>query len=429
MVMRPKIAVVGTGIAGNVVANKLHGDNDIVVYEANDYVGGHSNTIDVEDDGVILPLDTGFLVFNDRTYPNFIQLLDELGVESQQSEMSFSVQAEDGALEYNGSTLNALFAQRRNILRPSFHRMVRDILRFNREAREVLAAGDVNMTLAEFLAYGRYSRVFIQHYLIPMGAAIWSAEPEMMEQMPANFFIRFFDNHGLLSIKNRPVWRVIKGGSRQYVNELVKDHRKRIRLNCPVDRVERDGKMITVHAQNQEPEAFDYLFFACHSNQALNMISDPDPLERDILGAIPYQHNQAVLHTDETLMPNCRRAWAAWNYHLPAGLNERVTLTYHLNALQRLDTEKQYFVTLNSRDLINPRSIIKSIDYEHPVFTLPGVNAQRRHGEINGVKRTYYCGAYWRYGFHEDGVVSALNALEHFNARSDDAQQHFQRAS
>ncbi len=225
MVKRPKIAIVGTGIAGNVAAHKLNGNNDIVVYEANDYVGGHSNTIDVEDDGVTLPLDTGFLVFNDRTYPNFIQLLDGLGVESQRSEMSFSVQAEDGALEYNGSTLNTLFAQRRNLLRPSFHRMVRDILRFNREAREVLQDGDLNMTLAEFLAYGRYSRVFIQHYLIPMGAAIWSAEPEMMEQMPANFFIRFFDNHGLLSIKNRPVWRVIKGGSRQYVNELVKDHR------------------------------------------------------------------------------------------------------------------------------------------------------------------------------------------------------------
>lgn len=429
MVKRPKIAIVGTGIAGNVAAHKLNGNNDIVVYEANDYVGGHSNTIDVEDDGVTLPLDTGFLVFNDRTYPNFIQLLDGLGVESQQSEMSFSVQAEDGALEYNGSTLNTLFAQRRNLLRPSFHRMVRDILRFNREAREVLAAGDLNMTLAEFLAYGRYSRVFIQHYLIPMGAAIWSAEPEMMEQMPANFFIRFFDNHGLLSIKNRPVWRVIKGGSRQYVNELVKDHRNKIRLNCPVDRVERNADKVTVYAKGVAPETFDYLFFACHSNQALNLISDPDLLEREILGAIPYQHNEAVLHTDETLMPDRRRAWAAWNYHLPKGPNERVTLTYHLNALQGLRTEKQYFVTLNSRDLINPRSIIKSIDYEHPVFTLPGVNAQRRHGEINGVKRTYYCGAYWNYGFHEDGVVSALNALEHFDARSDDAQQHFQRAS
>lgn len=429
MVRRPKIAIVGTGIAGNVVAHELHRDNDITVFEANDYVGGHSNTVEVPDGDTTLALDTGFIVFNDRTYPNFMRLLDELDVESQKSSMSFSVQAEDAALEYNGSTLNTLFAQRRNFLRPSFHRMVRDILRFNREARSMLQDGDLNMSLAEFLAYGGYSRDFIEHYLIPMGAAIWSAEPEMMERMPANFFIRFFDNHGLLSIKNRPVWRVIKGGSRQYVNELVKDHYQRIRLGCPVERVERDAHKVTVYVRGRGPERFDYLFLACHSNQALKLLAKPDRLERDILGRIPYQYNEAILHTDETLMPNRRLAWAAWNYHLPSDRNERVTLTYHLNALQGLQTERQYFVTLNSRDLINPRKVIRSIDYEHPVFTLPGVNAQQRHAEIDGLNRTYYCGAYWRYGFHEDGVVSALNALRHFDARDEDAQRHFQRAS
>jgi predicted NAD/FAD-binding protein len=429
MVSRPKIAIIGTGIAGNVVAHKLNRDNDITVFEANDYVGGHSNTVEVVDGDTILALDTGFIVFNDRTYPNFIHLLDDLGVESQTSAMSFSVQAEDAALEYNGSTLNTLFAQRRNLVRPSFHKMVRDILRFNREAREMLRDGDPGMTLGNYLAHGRYSGEFIQHYLIPMGAAIWSAEPEMMEQMPANFFLRFFDNHGLLSIKNRPVWRVIKGGSRQYVNELVKEHRQKIRLNCPVERVERDARKVTVYARGLRPEMFDYLFFACHSNQALRLLAKPHRLERDILGEIPYQYNEAILHTDETLMPKRRLAWAAWNYHLPSDRNKRVTLTYHLNTLQGLQRGKQYFVTLNSRDLINPRKILTSIDYEHPLFTLAGVNAQQRHAEIDGLNRTYYCGAYWRYGFHEDGVVSALNALKHFNARHEDAQQHFQRAS
>ncbi len=428
MVGRPKIAIVGTGIAGNVVANRLNKDNDITVYESSDYIGGHTNTVEVPDGGNVLALDTGFIVFNDRTYPNFIRLLDELGVDSQESAMSFSVQAEEAALEYSGSTLNTLFAQRRNIFRPSFHRMVRDILRFNREARGTLPNGDLNMSLAEFLARGHYSREFIQHYLIPMGAAIWSAEPEMMERMPANFFIRFFENHGLLDIKNRPVWRVIKGGSKQYVDELVKDHRQHIRLNCPVERVERNPDNVIVHAAGRKSETFDYLFFACHSDQALKLLERPDRVERDILGAIPYQHNEAILHTDESLMPKRRLAWAAWNYHLPSNLNERVTLTYHLNTLQGLQTQRQYFVTLNSRDLIDPKKIIRSIDYDHPVFTLPGVAAQQRHAEIDGLNRSYYCGAYWRYGFHEDGVVSALNALKHFDARDEDAQQYFQRA-
>jgi predicted NAD/FAD-binding protein len=428
VVRRPKIAIVGTGIAGNVVAHKLNGDNDITVFEANGYVGGHSNTVDVQDGDETLALDTGFIVYNDRTYPNFIRLLDELGIESQKSAMSFSVQAEDEGLEYNGATLNTLFAQRRNILRPSFHRMVRDILKFNREAREMLQRADLKLTLAEFLSLGRYSREFIEHYLIPMGAAIWSAEPEMMEKMPAGFFIRFFDNHGLLSIRNRPVWRVIKGGSRQYVDELVRGHREKIRLNCPVDRVVRDSDKVTVYARDCEPEIFDYLFLACHSDQALRLLANPDSLERDLLREIPYQHNEAILHTDETLMPSHRLAWAAWNYHLPSDRAERVTLTYHLNTLQGLDCEKQYFVTLNSRDVIEPSSIIKSIDYDHPVFTLSGVKAQERHAEIDGRNRTYYCGAYWRNGFHEDGVISALDAVDHFNARRHDAQRNLQRA-
>ena len=429
MVTRSRIAIVGTGIAGNVVAHKLHAEHDITVYEANDYTGGHSNTVDVPTADGSIPVDTGFIVFNDRTYPNFIDLLDQLDVPSQKSNMSFSVQTEAGKVEYNGSTLNSLFAQRRNILRPSFHRMVRDILRFNREASASLRVDRLESSLDEYLRAGSYSREFVNHYLIPMGAAIWSAEPEKMFSMPARFFIRFFENHGLLSVKNRPTWRVIKGGSRQYVNSLVRNHKHKIRLGCAVERVHRTDEKVTVHAKGTAAEEFDYLFLACHSDQALAMLAEPEDAEREVLRAFPYQHNEAILHTDESLMPRRRRAWGAWNYHIPCDSNELVALTYHLNTLQGLQVRDNYFVTLNSRDLIRPETIIQSIDYEHPVFTASSVAAQARHAEINGQKRTYYCGAYWRYGFHEDGVVSALNALQHFDARYENAQQHFQRAS
>lgn len=429
MVAGARIAIVGTGIAGNVVAHKLYPENDITIYEANDYVGGHSNTVDVPTADGSIPIDTGFIVFNDRTYPNFIALLDQLNVTSQESSMSFSVQTGANTVEYNGSTLNSLFTQRRNLFRPSFHRMVRDILRFNREASAMLRDGNLNVSLGEYLRSGGYSKDFIDHYLIPMGAAIWSAEPEMMSSMPAKFFIRFFENHGLLSVKNRPTWRVIKGGSREYVKSLVRDHEHRIRLGCPVERVRRTDETVVVYAQGCEPKEFDYLFLACHSDQALAMLADPDARERDVLGAIAYQHNEAILHTDESLMPRHKRAWGAWNYHIPNDSNQLVALTYHQNALQGLKTKQNYFVTLNSRNLIRRDAIIRSIAYEHPVFTASSIGAQARHAEIDGLKRTYYCGAYWRYGFHEDGVVSAMNALQHFNARCENAQQHFQRAS
>lgn len=429
MVTRSKIAIVGTGIAGNVVANQLHPNHDITVFEANDYVGGHSNTVDVQLPNGTLPLDTGFIVFNNRTYPNFVDLLDRLGVAAQDSSMSFSVQTESNALEYNGASLNTLFAQRSNLLRPSFHRMIRDILRFNEQATNILGRDDLQTSLADFLHAGNYSKGFVNHYLIPMGAAIWSAKPNGMFSMPASFVIRFFENHGLLSIKDRPTWRVIRGGSREYVKRLVRDHRDRIRLRCAVRKIERDHAKVVVYADGCDAERFDQLFLACHSDQALALLSKPDLAEREVLGAIPYQRNEAILHTDESLMPRRKRAWAAWNYHIPSNDNHLVTLTYHLNKLQGLKTDKNFFVTLNSRNLIDPNLIIKSIDYDHPVFSAPSIAAQGRQPEINGKNRTYFCGAYWRYGFHEDGVISALNALQHFAERQEDAQQHFQRAS
>ena len=424
-----KIAIIGTGIAGNVAAYHLREQHDITVYEANAYVGGHTNTHDIDTANGTLPVDTGFIVFNNRTYPNFIKLLDELEVESLDSEMSFSVRRDRPCLEYNGSTLDGLFAQRRNVVRPSFLKMIRDILRFNREAPLYLEEQRYDVTLGEYLDAGGYGRGFANDYLMPMGAAIWSAEPVMMREMPAHFFIRFFRNHGLLSLDDRPVWRVIKGGSREYVRRLVEGHRDRIRLNCPVSSVERRPDGVIIRAEGCEAEHFDAVFMACHSDQALSLLSDPTDTESEVLGAIPYQPNIAVLHTDDRMMPKRQRAWASWNYHMAGGDNERVTLTYHMNRLQRLTCDEQYFVTLNSAEMIDPDRIIAEIDYSHPVFTAEGVNAQARQEELNGADRTYFCGAYWRYGFHEDGVVSALSALKHFEQVTDDAQQYFQRAS
>jgi predicted NAD/FAD-binding protein len=424
-----KIAIVGTGIAGNVVANRLNGEHDITVFEANDYIGGHANTVVEATPDDRVALDTGFLVFNDRTYPNFVRLLDELGVASHESSMSFSVQCRRSGLEYNGTTLNSLFARRSNLFRPSFYRMIRDILRFNSEALQLLEAGDLELTLAEYLRHGGYSQEFVRQYLIPMGAAIWSAETDMMETMPATFFVQFFSNHGLLSINDRPVWRVIQGGSKEYVRRLVAGHRDRIRLSSPVTSILRQPDKVIVRSAGMEHESFDYVFLACHSDQALRLLIDPLDIERDVLGAIPYQSNEAILHTDESLMPRRRLAWAAWNYHIPGNEAPRATVTYHLNRLQGLETSSQFFVTLNSQDRIRPDTVLRKLNYDHPVFTADSIRAQKRHREINGLNRTFYCGAYWRNGFHEDGVISALDALDHFNGREDNAQQYFQRAS
>ena len=422
-----KIAIVGTGIAGNVAAYRLRRHHDITVYEAASYVGGHTNTIDVDEDGRKIAVDTGFIVFNDRTYPNFIKLLDEIGQESQQSVMSFSVSSEDAGLEYNGSGLNALFAQRRNILRPPFIRMIRDILRFNREAVDSLKFEDESQTVGAYLLHHGYGREFMNDYLVPMAAAIWSAEPVSIANMPLEFLVRFFDNHGLLQLKDRPVWRVIKGGSREYVDKLVGGHRDRIRLNSPVRQVVRHPDSVEISTDSAGSERFDAVFLACHSDQALSLLSDPSALEAEILGAIGYQDNEAILHTDASVLPKRRRAWAAWNYHLPKNPNHQVAVTYNMNMLQGLEAERQYCVTLNNDRRIDPARIIRRIQYQHPVYSRKAVAAQQRQADIN-CGRTYYCGAYWHNGFHEDGVASALNAIEHFEARTAHEELHLRRA-
>jgi predicted NAD/FAD-binding protein len=422
-----RIAIVGTGIAGNVAAYKLRKEHDITVYEASSYVGGHTNTIDVQAGDRSVAIDTGFIVFNDRTYPNFIELLDEIGQESQPSVMSFSVSSGDGGLEYSGSGLNALFAQRRNILRPPFFRMIRDILRFNSEAMATLPVEDDGQTVGEYLLRHGYSHEFMNDYLVPMAAAIWSAEPVAIRDMPLHFLVRFFDNHGLLQLKDRPVWRVIKGGSREYVKKLVAGHQDRIRLDSPVRRVIRHATGVEIITDRHGSEWYDAVFLACHSDQALAMLDEPTPAERDVLGAIRYQDNEAVLHTDASVLPQRRRTWAAWNYHIPTDPHRHVAVTYNMNMLQGLDCEEQYCVTLNNDRQIDPAQVIRRIQYQHPVFSREGVAAQRRQVELN-TERTYYCGAYWRNGFHEDGVVSALNAIAHFEERQSCGELHLRRA-
>ncbi len=422
-----RIAIIGTGISGNVAAYYLRDEHDITVYEAADYIGGHTNTIDVVDNGRALAVDTGFIVFNDATYPNFLRLLDDIGQASQPSVMSFSVQAGAGQLEYCGSGLDALFAQRSNLFRPSFHRMIRDILRFNREA-PLAAETDGDRTLGQYLEQHGYSREFGDHYLVPMAAAIWSAEPVSVPDMPLRFLVRFFRNHGLLQLKDRPQWRVIKGGSREYVAKLVAGHRDRIRLATPVRCVRRHADGVEVISASGDIEWFDAVFVASHSDQALAMLADPTPEEQDVLGAIDYQVNEAVLHTDTSLMPRRRKAWAAWNYHIGDDIDSHVSVTYHMNRLQSLQAQNEYLVTLNNTAAIAAEKVIKRIQYEHPVYTLESVSAQQRQAEIN-CNRTFFCGAYWRNGFHEDGVVSAINAIEHFKERLRYGELHLRRAS
>jgi predicted NAD/FAD-binding protein len=409
-----KIAIIGSGIAGNVIAHRLHREHDITVYEAGDHIGGHTHTHSVEQAERQYAVDTGFIVFNNRTYPNFVALLDELGVASQESTMSFSVRCEASGLEYNGTTLNSLFAQRRNILRPAFLGMVRDILRFNREARDLLRVAGDEPPLGEVLARGRYGRAFIEHYIVPMGAAVWSTDPESMLGFPARFFVRFLDNHGMLTVNDRPRWRTICGGSARYVEKLTAPFRDRIRLRTRVEWVRRLPGSVIIKAQGHESARFDAAFLACHSDDALALLTDPSAAEREVLGAIPYQDNQAVLHTDSRLLPRKRLAWAAWNYHAVPQHRGPVALTYNMNILQRLDAPTPFLVTLNRADAIDPACIIKRIHYRHPLFTPASVAAQARQREVNGPLRTYYCGAWWRNGFHEDGVVSALDALSQF---------------
>ena len=409
-----KIAIVGTGVSGLVAAHRLHREHEIVVYEAADRLGGHSNTVTVDDPAGPLAIDTGFIVFNDRNYPRFEALLDELGVASDPSHMSFSV-SDGGRFEYSG-TPRGLFARPAHLLSPSFLGMLRDWRRFNREAPRLIGMNGTAPSLGHWLERQGFSRHFVERLIVPQAAAVWSADPEQMWSFPASFMAEFFDNHGMYGLRNRPRWRTVEGGARTYVEAIAAPWRDRVRLGAPVRRVERLPCRVRVEAEGCGSEEFDRVVIAAHSDQALAMLADPSRAEREVLGAIPYQPNEAVLHTDASLLPRHRAAWSSWNFHLgtePAG---RSTVTYWMNNLQRLRSEHQYLVTLNRPDAIDPAKVLRRFRYEHPVYTRDGVAAQARRAEISGVRGTHYCGAYWGWGFHEDGVVSAERACAEIEA-------------
>ncbi len=410
-----RIAVVGAGISGLLAAYILGREHEVTLFEAEDRLGGHTHTVDVtEPDGTVRSVDTGFIVFNDWTYPTFIRLLDQLGVAWQPSDMSFAVSCAARDLEYNGASLDTLFAQRRNLVSPRFLRMVRDILRFHREAPRVLEQPEDGVTLGQLLAAGRYSDGFVRDYIVPMGAAIWSADPETMFGFPARFFVRFFANHGMLSVDDRPVWRTVTGGSRRYVEALRARFRGRVLAGTPVARVERSVTHAAVTPRGAEPLRFDEVVLACHADQALALLADADPVEREVLSAFPYPETVAVLHTDASLMPQRPKVWASWNYLRREGDGGRLVLTYWMNRLQALPRTRDYFVTLNAEAAIDPGAVLRRIVYHHPRYTPASIAAQARWEQVNGVRRTSFCGAYWGFGFHEDGAKSALAVTERF---------------
>jgi len=409
-----RIAIIGGGISGLTTAYLLCPEHEITLYEANGYLGGHTNTVDVTVDGVTWPVDTGFIVFNERTYPNFIRLLKRLGVASQPSVMSFSVSSEKTGLEYCATNLNTLFAQRRNLLSFPFWRMLLEIFRFNREARALCKSDDTALTLGTYLKSHGYSVAFVETFLVPMGAAIWSADPGRFLEFPAVAFGRFFANHGILNVIDQVQWRVISGGSRSYVEPLARPFRDRVRLATPVLRVRRLSDRVEITPRDGQADSFEQVVIATHSDQALAMLGDPSDAERELLSAVPYQKNDTVLHTDRRLLPVNPRARASWNCRIPREEQEGVSLTYWMNRLQSLAAPEDFCVTLNAPDRIAADRVIRRIDYHHPVYSTAAFEAQKRRREINGVNRTWFCGAYWGYGFHEDGVKSALAVCRQF---------------
>lgn len=409
-----KIAVVGSGISGLYSARLLSQEHEVHLFEAENKLGGHTNTEQVQLGQQTFGVNTGFIVYNDRTYPGFIKLMDELGVEAHNTRMSFSVRDDDSDLEYCGSGLNGLFAQRRNLLRPDFLRMVNDILRFNKQAKADFVRGDLasDETLDTYLERHGYSSWFRNKYLIPMGAAIWSSSEKDTGKFPVEFFVRFFLNHGLLDIKNRPQWQTLQHGSEAYIPKIITPYQQRIRLSSPVQQIKRDEQGVILYSKHGS-EHFDAVVLACHSDQALALLERPSQPEQAILGALPYANNDVILHTDASHLPKRKLAWSAWNYRMTDNADKPVVLTYNMNLLQNFkDCPETFCVTLNHREQIDPNKIIKSFQYAHPIFTLEGQQAKTRFEEINGQNHTYFCGAYWFNGFHEDGVQSALRACQ-----------------
>ena len=410
-----KIAIIGSGISGLTSAYLLNRNHDITVFEANDYIGGHTHTHNIKIKDKEYAVDTGFIVYNERTYPNFIKLLDTLGVERQLSTMGFSVKSASEDYEYAGESLNSLFAKRSNIFRLGFLRMLYEMYHFGKKSDSTGLGLDVSITLGTYLRSENYSNEFINYFIIPMGAAIWSTPANKVLDMPAYFFIKFFYNHGMLEIINRPKWWVIKDGSSAYIKKIIKGFESKINLSSPIRTVSRLDNGIEIETANsKKPLIFDAVVFATHSDQALGMLKDPTEKEKDILSSIPYQKNEVLLHTDSSVLPKRKLAWASWNYQLDSNPESPVVLTYNMNILQSLDCDETFCVTLNDHQSVDKSKVLKKITYHHPLFTVKGIAAQKRKLEISGVNNTYYCGAYWHNGFHEDGVASAIEVCKHF---------------
>ena len=412
-----RIAIIGSGVSGLTAAYLLSKKHDVTVFEKNDRVGGHTATVDIEKDGEKLAIDTGFIVFNDKTYPNFLALLSEIGISKQATEMSFSVHNCQTGLEYNGHNLNTLFAQRRNIFKPIFWHLIKEIIKFNKLCKTIFAKQDYQEgeTLGKFLTDNKFSDFFAEHYILPMGAAIWSSSLSQMEDFDLRFFIQFFHHHGLLNVADRPQWYVIPQGSRSYLAPLCQPFKEQIKLNANITSITRDNDEVNIHFHDEPSVTFDEVVIACHSDQALALISDASADEKSVLSAMPYSENNVILHTDESLLPHRRNAWASWNYQLSADRDKAASVTYNMNILQGLDSDTTFCVTLNQKDDIEPSKILQEFTYHHPIFSEKSIKAQQQRHLICGLNNTHFAGAYWYSGFHEDGVRSAVDVAKRFD--------------
>ena len=413
-----KIAIIGSGISGLSAAYTLNRKHDISVFEANSYIGGHTNTIEVYEENAqrVVPVDTGFIVFNRENYPNLNRLFDELGVESRESDMSFSVHCQNSGLEYNGTDLNRIFSQRSNIFKPSFLMMLRDILRFHDDGPAALERKiSDTISVDEFARLNTYGRHFVDYYLVPLGASLWSCPAEKFRQFPMRFVLEFLNNHCMLQVDDRPQWRTVKGGSYQYVEPMTRDFRDHIHLGMPVSKVRRRDSYVLLSFADGSEQTFDEVILATHADQSIRLVEDMDEEERQILEKFPYQDNEVVLHTDTSLLPRKKLAWASWNYRIPRDTRTHACLTYNMNMLQGIESEHTYCVSLNQFEDIDESSVIRRINYHHPVF-LPGRDAaQKDHHKLIQRRGLSYCGAYWGYGFHEDGIRSALDVCSAFD--------------
>ncbi|KRG43282.1 dehydrogenase [Stenotrophomonas panacihumi] len=414
-----RIAVIGSGIAGLASAWWLQRNHEVTLMEANDYLGGHTHTHRVEIDGQVLSVDTGFIVFNPQHYPLLTALFDELGVASQPTTMSFSVHSERSGVEYNATTFDTLFCQRRNLVSPRFWGMLADLRRFYRDAPALLAGDEEGPSLAEYVRAQGYGEAFVEEHLFPMASALWSAPAAAIGAFPARYMVQFMANHQMLQVNARAPWRVVRGGSARYVEAMRRQWRVETRLSSPVHRIERLPEGVRVHGLAGS-EVFDEVVLACHSDQALALLGDADAREREVLSAIRYQPNEVVLHTDERLLPRHRKAWAAWNAHIPRDPADACTVSYCMNLLQGLPTPTPLIATLNRSEAIDPARVLRRLRYAHPIHDAAMVRAQRRWDEIQGHRRTWFAGAYWGWGFHEDGIRSARRVVDAMAARGEE---------